>query len=217
MIVGISGKIVQKNVNSLVIESHGILYEVFVPAAVMARIQSSAPDGSELSLTTYHFHQVEPSRSTPLLFGFLNEIEKEFFQVFITVSGIGPRAALRALNQPISLIARAIDAGDVNFLKTLPGIGQQRAREIVAKLQNKIGKFCLMQEDGIIPAGGRTAGAVHSAGDIEEEAAEILTRLEYKKAEAAAMIRKALERLPHPVTTEELLNEVYKQTKPAKM
>jgi len=212
MIVGICGKIVQKNVNSLVIESHDLLYEVFVPASVMSRLRSSAPDGSELNLITYHFHHLEPSRSTPVLFGFLNEIEKEFFQVFITVSGIGPRAALRALNQPIPCIAKAIDAGDVNFLKTLPGIGQQRAREIVAKLQNKVGKFCLMQEDG-----DRAAVPLASAGaDIEEEATEILCRLEYKKAEAAAMIKKALGRLPSPGSTEELLNEVYKQTQSVK-
>lgn len=211
MIVGISGKVVQKNANSLVIESHGILYEVFVPAAVMSRLQCDAPDGSQISLITYHFHQVEPSKSTPVLFGFLNEIEKEFFQVFITVSGIGPRAALRALNQPIASIARAIDAGDVSFLKTLPGIGQQRAKEIVAKLQNKVGKFCLIQENNI-PRKEESSNAFSSA-DIEEEAVEILTRLEYKKAEASAMIRKALERMPDPGSTEELLNEVYKQTK----
>jgi len=56
-----------------------------------------------------------------VLIGFLNDIEKDFFQIFITVSGIGPRAALKALNKPISQIAKAIDEGDLVFLRFLTG------------------------------------------------------------------------------------------------
>src|SRR5512136_1029215 len=99
----------------------GICYEIFIPTAVMQRLDDTIrPDGT-LTLRTFHYHQVEPSKSFPVLIGFLNEIEKDFFQVFITVSGIGPRAALKALNKPISLIAQAIDEGNVTFLKSLPG------------------------------------------------------------------------------------------------
>ncbi|HLD82509.1 MAG TPA: Holliday junction branch migration protein RuvA, partial [Candidatus Omnitrophota bacterium] len=154
----------------------------------------------------YHYHQVEPSKSTPVLIGFLNEIEKEFFEIFITVSGIGPRAALKALNQPISLIAKAIDEGDTNFLRSLPGIGQQRAKEIVAKLQNKVGKFGLIQDEVVKTVNTKTS-------DIEAEAKAVLAQLEYNNTEASAMIKKALERSPDIQTTEGLLNEVYKQKK----
>ena len=205
MIARISGKVVEKGTNHLIVDVGGVCYQVMIPTTVMQRMNDETSQQSNiLNLITYHYHQVEPSRSTPVLIGFLNEIEKEFFEIFITVSGIGPRAALKALNQPISLIARAIDEGDVNFLKSLPGIGQQRAREIVAKLQNKVGKFGLMQDSKNLKAYAANSG-------LEEEAISVLMQLEYKKTEALTMIKKALERCPNIETTEALLNEVYKQ------
>jgi Holliday junction DNA helicase RuvA len=157
-----------------------------------------------LSLITYHYLHIDQSRGMPVLIGFLNEIEKEFFEVFITVSGIGPRAALKALNQPISAIARAIDEADLDFLHSLPGIGQQRAREIIAKLQDKIGKFGLIKDAALTKRTDKIK-------DIEAEALEVLLQLEYKKSEAQAMIRRALENAADIQNTEELLNEVYKQ------
>jgi holliday junction DNA helicase RuvA len=206
MIARISGKIVEKGASSLTIDMGGFCYQVLVPATVMERIEDALPPDNKISLVTYHYYQVEPSRSTPVLIGFLNDIEKEFFEVFITVSGIGPRAALRALNKPISSIARAIDESDIEFLRSLPGIGPQRAKEIIAKLQNKVGKFGLIRDSARKQESGKTR-------DIEEETLAVLTQLEYKKSEAQAMIKKALERNSAIQTTEELLNEVYKQKK----
>jgi len=206
MITRISGKIIEKGNNYLNIDIGGLCYQVFVPATVMQRLEESIPADGAVSLITYHYLQVEPSRSTPVLIGFLNDIEKEFFEIFITVSGIGPRAALKALNKPISAIAKAIDEADVEFLRSLPGIGQQRAREIIAKLQNKVGKFGLIQD-------GQLRQQETKTKDIEEEALAVLMQLEYKKPEALIMIKKALERNTDIQTTEELLNEVYKQKK----
>jgi len=204
MIARISGKIIEKGTNYLIIDVCGISYEVFLPATVMQRLDEGIADGGLISLITYHYFQVEPSKGTPVLIGFLNEIEKEFFEIFITVSGIGPRAALKALNKPISLIAQAIDEADVEFLKSLPGIGQQRAKEIIAKLQNKVGKFGLIQDDKIKEQKAKIS-------DIQDEVLAVLMQLEYKKSEASLMIKKALERRPDIQNTEELLNEVYKQ------
>ncbi len=206
MIARISGKIIEKGSNYLLLDVNGISYEVFIPHTVMQRLGENASENGFINLITYHYLQVEPSKSTPVLIGFLNEIEKEFFQAFITVSGIGPRAALRALNQPISLIARAIDEADINFLRSLPGIGPQRAKEIVAKLQNKVGKFGLIQDE-------KVGGKKTKITDIEEEALAVLMQLQYKKSEAVDMLKKALTRSPDIQTTEELLNEVYKQKK----
>jgi Holliday junction DNA helicase RuvA len=205
MIAKISGKVIEKGQSYLVIDVGGICYEVSLPAAIMQRIDESVKDDGTIELVTYHYYQVEPSKSIPVLVGFLNEIEKEFFQTFITVSGIGPRAALRAINQPISLIAKAIDEADINFLKSLPGIGAQRAKEIIAKLQNKVAKFGLMQD--------KTSNETRQPRikDIEEEALSVLGQLQYTKAEAYKMIKKAQERRPDLATTEELLNEVYQQ------
>ncbi|MGE5308574.1 MAG: Holliday junction branch migration protein RuvA [Deltaproteobacteria bacterium] len=208
MIVRLQGKIAEQGSNWLLIENGGITYEVLLPVASMQRLNEYIqPDGS-IRLIIYHYHHVEPSRSIPVLIGFLNEVEKEFFQSFITVSGIGPKAALRALSQPISLIARAIDAGDVAFLRSLPGIGQQRAKEIVAKLQNKVGKFGLMKDTAAAPDPSAVASG------IEEEAVAVLLQLGYKRQEAALMVKNALDKCQSACeTAEELLNEVYKQKK----
>lgn len=206
MIARIFGKVIERGENFLIVDVGGICYEIFIPAAVMQRLDENISGDGKVNLITYHYFQVEPAKSIPILIGFLNEVEKEFFEVFITVSGIGPRAALRALNKPISQIVRAIDEADTNFLRSLPGIGEQRAKEIIAKLQNKVGKFGLIQD-------AATREREPKASDIVEEALAVLLQLEYKKSEALKMIKQAMERSPDVKTTEDLLNEVYKQRK----
>lgn len=205
MISYIRGKIKQKREDSLIIDVNGLAYEVLVSGAVMEALPGAVSADEQLELVTYHYLQVEPSRSKPILIGFLNEIEKEFFEQFITVSGVGPKAAVRALNRPISTIAEAIDKADMAFLRSLPGIGPQRAKEVIAKLQGKVSKYCLLRDKG--KAQPRPAGKE----DIQEEAMEVLLQLQYKKAEAREMIDKAMEACPQARTAEEVLNQVYRQ------
>jgi Holliday junction DNA helicase RuvA len=204
MISRISGKVVEKGPNYLVLDLGGISYEVFIPACVFQGLDKAISPEGGVSLLTYHYYQVDQAKSIPILIGFLSQVEKDFFEIFITVSGIGPRAALKALNKPISLIAKAIDEGDLISLKSLPGIGEQRAKEIVAKLQNKVGKFGLMQD-------GQAGEKKIAAKNISEEALDVLLQLEYKRNEALGMIKRVLELNSQVNTTEELLNLVYKQ------
>jgi len=209
MISRISGLVAEKGSNYLVLDlGGGLSYEVFIPACVMQGLETAMSHDGRLTLLTYHYYQVEQAKSIPILIGFLNQVEKDFFEIFITVSGIGPRAALKALNRPISLIAKAIDEADLASLKSLPGIGEQRAKEIVAKLQNKVGKFGLIQD--------RSIEEKAQAKDISEEALDVLLQLEYKRSEALGMIKKVLEINSQVNTTEELLNLVYKQKRAVK-
>ncbi|NQT06891.1 MAG: hypothetical protein HQ575_05055 [Candidatus Omnitrophica bacterium] len=204
MISRISGKLKKRCSASILLDVNGICYEIFMPQAVMKSLDKIPGGDESIELITYHYHQVDPSRSIPMLIGFLNEVEREFFEQFITVSGVGPKAACRALILPISVIADAIDKGDVTLLKTLPGIGEQRAREIVAKLQNRVGKFGLIQDRS-------TKDAPEARSNIKTEATEVLLQLQYKKKEAQDMINKALINNPKAKTCEDILNEVYKQ------
>jgi holliday junction DNA helicase RuvA len=205
MIVRIAGKLVEKREQSLVVNVLGLFYEILVPASVFQRVDETRDESGNIHLMTHHYFQIGPSSGTPFLIGFINEVERDFFQQFIKVSGIGPRAAVKALNKPICDIARAIDEGDVRYLTTLPGIGMQRAKEIVAKLQGKVGKFGLIQDK-------RAAHEEkHAAPLWQEEALDVLLQLQYKKHEANDMIQKAMERSKDIRTTEELLNEIYKQ------
>ena len=203
MISHISGRIKQRKGSSIVVEVNGISYEVMIPPAVMKSIERSQPDDGSINLITYHYYQMDQSKAIPVLVGFANEIEKEFFEQFITVSGIGPKAACRALSMPFASIADAIDKGDIAVLKSLPGIGEQRAREIIAKLQGKVGKFGLIQD--------RFADeAPKVKEDKIAEALGVLLQLQYKKNEAREMIEKAVQRNPNASTCEDILNEIYR-------
>ncbi|MCA9394989.1 MAG: Holliday junction DNA helicase RuvA [Candidatus Omnitrophica bacterium] len=205
MIVKIRGQLVEKKEHSVVLGVQGLYYEVMVPQSVLRRIEEAPDAPQEIELITYHYLQVSQSSAVPVLIGFLNEIECEFFQQFIKVSGIGPRAAVKAISKPISEITQAIHQGDTASLKTLPGIGLQRAKEIVAKLQDKVGKYGLIQDAALpeIPA--------DAVPDWQNEALDVLLQLQYKRPEAQVMIQRALERNEKINSAQELLNEIYKQ------
>jgi Holliday junction DNA helicase RuvA len=100
----------------------------------------------------------------------------------------------------MATLARAIEDGDTKTLTQLPGVGRQRARELIARLQGKVAKFALLAEE---------EAPVPTVTDVVSEALEILQSLGYTRTEAQRMIDAALERLPKPSSTEELIRTVY--------
>jgi len=210
MILKIKGKLVERREQAVTLEVGGIYYEVLVSDSVLSRLNDHVDEQSCVELITYYYIQIGPSKGNPTLVGFLSEIERDFFLDFIKVSGIGPRAAIKALNQPISAIAEAITKGEEKFLTALPGIGKQKAKEIVAKLQNRVGKYGLIQNDGQ-PVVLSKAEQDVQVEPWQEEALEVLIQLQYKKSEAQQMIEKALGRNSKISSAEQLLNEIYKQ------
>ena len=206
MICRLKGVVRERAETHLVMEVNGLSYQVFVPPCIMQALSDKIAQDGEVELVTFHYQQLEVGKGVPVLIGFTNAIEREFFERFITVSGIGPKAALKALTLPIPAIARAIDEGDVGLLKSLRGIGEQRAKEIVAKLQGKVGKFVLIRGGSEAPP-----PAADDQRAVEEEAVAILLQLEYKKHEAKEMVKAALARNLGLKTAEDVLNEVYHQ------
>lgn len=200
MIRRISGKIVERRPYGLIVQVDGFGYEVLVPTGVLRAIEETG-DGA-VELVTYYYLQLDRARGVPVLVGFRNELEREFFEQFIQVASIGPRLAVKALALPISQIAEAIETGDVVTLKTLPGIGAQKAKEIVAKLQGKAGRFCLIRGGEAPPEPG--------GEDLAGEAVSILTGVGHTRAEAGEMVRRALAHEPPPGTVEDLLNLAYR-------
>ena len=206
MISRIHGIVREVGEMHVLVDVNGLCYEIFMPSSLLRLLpERQGPDGT-IELVTFHYQQLDVGRGIPVLIGFFNEVEREFFTRFISVSGVGPRAALKAMTRPIAAIAQAIDEGDLALLRSLPGIGEQRAKEIVAKLQGKVGKYALIQAKEP-PAPSVDEGLAA----IEEEAMAVLLQLEYKKHEAKEMVRAALARNPNAKSSEELLNEVYRQ------
>ena len=204
MIVKIKGQLTDINENKAIVCANNIFYEIFISSAVAARLKQAL--GKDVEIPTYYYLQADKNKSIPALIGFADELEKEFFEKFITVSGIGPKAAVRALQKPISLIAKAIDEGDVVFLKSLPGIGTQRAKQIIAHLQGKTGKFALMKAE---------SHATESLGNKEmiENAKQILKRLQYSQREIENMLASVLKEKSDIDSVEELLTEIYRRNK----
>jgi holliday junction DNA helicase RuvA len=203
MISLLEGKYIECSENSVTLSVGGVHYEVFVSKKVLSAVDQKNP-GELVRLVIYHYVQSDPSKMIPVLIGFQNKIEREFFEKFITVSGIGPKAALKALSVPISQIAMAIDAEDTAFLKTLRGVGEQKAREIVAKLRGKVGRFGLIQD-------GETQVRRDGKDNIRQEALSVLSQLQYKTEDARRMVDGAMRQNPKISSVEDLLNEVYRQ------
>src|SRR5262249_57380402 len=99
MIASLSGRLRRRLEARIVLETGGVGYEVFLPPIVMRQIEHLAPDdgdkASELSLVT-HYHATR-DQPRPVLIGFTNELDKEFFEKLITVKDMGPMVAARAL------------------------------------------------------------------------------------------------------------------------
>ncbi|MEK7627538.1 MAG: Holliday junction branch migration protein RuvA, partial [Patescibacteria group bacterium] len=120
MISSISGKIIHKNDKFVVIENNGIGYKIFASENTLSELNTD----NEAKIHTY-LHVREGLMD---LYGFLNSEDKEFFEMLISVSGIGPKGALNILAiAPVKMVKSAILAGDASILTKVSGIGQKTA------------------------------------------------------------------------------------------
>lgn len=140
--------------------------------------------------------------------GFTNAIEREFFEALLTVASVGPKTAVRAFSLPMAQIARYIDEGDQASLRRLPGIGAQKAKDIIAKLQGKVARFGLIQGE----SDGKRSEVTP---DFVAEAVDVLLQLQYRRVEAERMAREALANNGKIATAEDLLTEIYRHQQPA--
>lgn len=217
MIASLRGRLRKKLEDRVVVESAGVGYEVFLPPVALRAISQAVVDdgdqASELQLVIYYHATRDQPR--PILIGFLSELEKEFFEKLITVKDIGPLVAARALTVPVADFAAAIVKQDEKYLRRLPGIGPQKAKNIVAQLQAKVAKFALMKEPGVpepepVP---EPAAAEESVRTLVWEV--LVKQLGHRPSEAGHLINEALRRRPDIQTPEELFDEIYRGRKGA--
>jgi len=137
MITRIHGRLSGMRGDSAIVEVNGLFYEVMLPGGLAQRLtRSLAPDESR-EVTFHTLHYIEgwggAGAQRPRLIGFTEELDREFFELLTTVSGLGTRTALRALTIPIAEMAQAIEGGDTRTLGKLPRIGPRMADKIVAE------------------------------------------------------------------------------------
>jgi Holliday junction DNA helicase RuvA len=201
----ITGTVLERTGETVRVEAAGLVYDVIVPPSILAKVPEP---GAFVTLEVFAHFALDGNAGRYSFFGFSNAIEREFFEALLSVASIGPKSAARAFSAPMGRIARAIDEGDHVFLRTLPGIGQQKARDIVAKLQGRVARFLLIQD-----APTRTIPEKPPIPEFASEALAVLLQLAYKRAEAEAMIAETLERAPYVNDAETLLAEIYRRRK----
>lgn len=191
MIAFVKGKIADISDRSIIIETQGVGYEVATTTDTLAAA-SMAGVGSELALFT-HLAVKEDALE---LYGFRTRQELTFFQMLITVSGVGPRSAIAIVSLgSIDSIQRAIGSGDATYLTSVSGIGRKTAEKIIIDLRDKLAAL------------GHTATNGELAGD--SDVIEALIKLGYSREEARTVIKQ----LPaSAVSTNDKIREALKYT-----
>lgn len=195
MIATIIGKLVQTTNDSVLIDTgNGLTYEVHVPAFVITRLIQQV--GEMVTLQTLHYleSQNQGSSFLPRLAGFLTVEDRDFFELFTTVKGVGNRKALRALAMDTGSIAMAIADRDAALLQSLPEIGKRTAETIIVTLNGKVDHFATSGAFAKSVAGDAKANEANDAPATgrAREALEVLMQLGENRAQAVNWINTAL-------------------------
>lgn len=210
MIAYLRGIVRHLDETSAVLDVGGVGYEVILPA-IQAKVlrsqlhresEGAGPLGREVSLWTYY--HVAERQPRPLLIGFHERQDREFFELLLTVAEIGPVLAARSMTIPVCDYASAIERRDVRTLGTLPGIGKRKAEQIVASLKGKALSFALLPPPEIEET--PIAAPEDHIADVES----VLEGLGYKRVEAVRMVEAARKRRPDLADAQGLLEEVWR-------
>ena len=208
MITKIKGQLSSVAEDTLILDIGPYEYQIAIPDFARRQLQSKL--NTEVSLHTVHYLEGNPMQGklTPRLIGFLNEAEREFFELFCSVDGVGVKKALRAMVRPVREVATAIEEQDIKSLSGLPGIGPATAERIVAKLRRKVPKFALL-------ATRDEAKSATMELDVVSEGFSVLVSLGHSEKEARRLIDAALERNEKYKDVQDLLQAVYDQGRSA--
>lgn len=177
MIAHVFGKVVEKFAGALIVDVHGVGYEVQVAAGDFDEINLD----SEVKLHTYH----QVSENAENLYGFSSLAAKKLFELLITVQGIGPKAALAILSLgPSDQVRNAIANGDAAFVTKASGVGKKSAERVIVDLKDKVG----------LPT--RYDSVVQTELNVADEALEALMALGYTLADASRALEGVDPKLP---------------------
>ncbi|QDV27242.1 Holliday junction branch migration protein RuvA [Aureliella helgolandensis] len=205
MITKITGKLVSVADEIATFSIPPMEYEVYITENSRRHLQPLV--GTEVALQTIHYldgNVTSGGRLTPRLVGFLSTPERDFFELFCSVDGVGVKKALRAMTQPVQDIAVKIEQQDSKGLSGLPGIGPATAERIIAKLRRKMPKFALLvRRDS-------PAGEVLKDG-VVEDTFQALLALGHGESDARQLIEQALASGGKFKDTETLIQAIYKK------
>ncbi|MCL5257422.1 MAG: Holliday junction branch migration protein RuvA [Chloroflexi bacterium] len=186
MIAGLHGRLAHKGADHLLVDTGPVVFKVLAPVSTLERFSE---EGETVDIHTHLY--VREDQLT--LYGFSSEEELRFFQLVLSVSGIGPRAALAMLSTAtVEALQSAIAQGDADVLARVPGIGKKTAARVVLELKGKMQALEISGPPGGIASGQReVAEALRSMGYSAREVQEGLSAIprdEHVSLEQALMI-----------------------------
>jgi len=190
MIAHLSGTIIRKTTEAVVLDVGGVGYELAIPLSTYARL----PDEDERVDLQVHTTLRDDSIK---LYGFLTPGEKGLFRLFITVSGIGPKLARNILSGlSVEDLVKAISNEDKAKLRAIPGVGKKATERIIIDLRDKVFALDVPHTRGNIPKSA-----------VADEVVSALLNLGYKASPAGEAVEMALERLGPELAFQDLLKE----------
>lgn len=205
MIVTISGKLVHVGETAVRIESTPFEYEVLVADFTRRQLQSRVGEQARLHTLDYIEGNAQGGRLTPRLVGFLTEPERQFFDLFCSVDGVGVKKALRAMVRPVKELAVLIEEQDTKGLSALPGIGPATSERVIAKLRRKMPRFALMVQ------GGSATETIVGGSQVVAETFDALIALGHSESDARKLVDEAVDSGKKFKDTESLLTAIYQR------
>lgn len=190
MIATLTGKITDKNLDSLVLEVNGIGYELYTSLSDLSNVVSD-----DLIKFYVYEHIREQSHD---LFGFISIYDKQLFEKLLSVNGVGPKMALAIMNVGSSSeVKAAIAEGDVKVLQSASGVGKKVAERIVVDLKDKV---------GLLSSDQATAFLSDELNESNSEAVDALVSLGYSQNDANYMLKD----IDSELSTEEKIKQALK-------
>jgi holliday junction DNA helicase RuvA len=205
LITKITGKLIKLENDKLTLGLDSLEYQILIPEFTRRRLQQEV--GKSISLHTIEYLEGNPmqGRLTPRMIGFLTEVEREFFELFCSVDGVGVKKALRAMVRPVREVATAIEEKDAKSLSGLPGIGAATSDRIIAKLRRKVPKFALM-------VAREETHEAEVRPDVVSETYEVLRSLGHSESDARRLMDAALSAKKEYKNVQSLLEAIYQQS-----
>lgn len=206
MITKVTGKLLSVSEETLTLGIQAFEYEVLIPE--FTRRQLAGRRGDEISLHTIQYidgNAAKGGKLTPRLVGFLNEVEREFFELICTVDGLGVKKALRAMVRPVAEVAELIQAKDAKGLSALPGVGPATADRVIAKLHRKMPKFALLVTRELTADGDVSR-------DVVSDTFDVLRGLGHSEPEARKLIDTVIATKKKFSDVEAMIQAIYEQS-----
>jgi len=189
MISYLEGKILDKNEKFFVVDVNGVGYKIFSHSGILEKI----PEKGQNVKIWAHLYVREDAME---LYGFLNKEELEFFEILISISGIGPRSALGILEvAPVSSLKQAIVSEDETFFIKVSGIGRKTAQRLILELKSKLAKTVVLEKGGSFKEMGDAFEALVALGYRQSDVRRILNELPKDMKSAEAKVKEVLKRL----------------------